>query len=485
MKNYLIEKNENFIGRELEQKRLQEIAAQPGSKIIIVYGRRRVGKTELLEQVFKDRNLLKFEGQENLPEDQQIAFVMQQLSQYSQEPLLGKVQVANWTEALQYIAEKTHCGQWTIYFEEVQWLADYQPYFISALKYVWDNFFRRNSDVILILCGSSPAFMINQVIKSRALYNRSQYEIPLKEFNLLETQAMLSRYSQQEVLGAYLSIGGIPEYLLRLRDKTSIYLKLCQESFLLGAFFAREYEKIFSSSLAENKHYQRIIAFLSKHKYVTRSEISQHLKLKSGGGLTELLQDLEVCGFIEKYTPYNLSSHSLLARYCISDSYLQFYFKFINPIAKAIDQGDFSNNPTRALNMNNYQIWLGFAFERFCRKYHRVIAHVLGFSAVKYRSGTYFSRRSVQENPGFQIDLLFDRDDRVITVCEIKYTQTSIPAKVIDEFSRKLELLPNPQHKTIHRVLITNGGIDTSLQNRAYFDRIITLSDFFSPHNWQ
>ena len=485
MKNYLVEKNENFIGREFERQRLQEIAAQPGAKIIIVYGRRRVGKTELLEQVFKDRNLLKFEGQENLPETQQIAFVMRQLSQYSQEPLLSKVPIANWTEALQYIAEKTQSGRWTIYFEEMQWLANYQPNFISALKYVWDNFFRRNPDVILILCGSSPSFMINDVIKSRALYNRSQYEMPLKEFNLLETQAMLSRYSQQEVLDAYLSIGGIPEYLLRLRDKTSIYLKLCQESFLPGAFFAREYEKIFTSSLATNKHYQKIIAFLSKHKYATRSEISQHLKLKSGGGLTELLQDLEVCGFIEKYTPYNLSSNSLLARYCISDPYLQFYFKFIHPIARAIDQGDFSGNPAQALNMNNYQIWLGFAFERFCRKYHRIIARILGFSAVNYRSGTYFSRRIAQENPGFQIDLLFDRDDRVITVCEIKYTQTSVSAKVIDEFSRKLELLPNARHKTIHRVLITNGGIDTSLQNRAYFDTVITLNDFFSPNNWR
>ena len=135
--------------------------------------------------------------------------------------------------------------------------------------------------------------------------------------------------------------------------------------------------------------------------------------------------------------------------------------------------------------MNNYQIWLGFAFERFCRKYHRVIAHILGFSAVHYRSGTYFSRRIAQENPGFQIDLLFDRDDRVITVCEIKYTQTSVSAKVIDEFSRKFELLPDARHKTIHRVLITNGGIDASLQNRAYFDTVITLNDFFSPNNWR
>ncbi len=484
MEHYPIENNNFFVGREFEQNRLREIAAQPGAKIIIVYGRRRVGKTELLEQTFKNRGLLKFEGQENLPEAKQIVFVMRQLAEYAQEPLLSKIEPPDWTQVLQYIAERTQTGQWTIYFEEVQWLANYETHFISALKYVWDNFFRKNRDLILILCGSSPSFMINKVIKSRALYNRSQYELPLKEFNLIETQAMLSGHSEREVLDAYLSIGGIPEYLLRLQNKTSIYLKLCQESFLPGAFFAREYETIFTSSLAENKYYKQIIAFLSKHKYATRNEISRHLKLKSGGGLTELLQDLEICGFINKYTPYNLSSTSLLARYCVNDAYLQFYFKFIHPIEKEIDQGDFNNDPVRALNLTNYQIWLGFAFERFCRKYHRVFARILGFSAVNYRVGAYFNRRTNQENPGFQIDLLFDRNDRVITICEIKYTQTSVSASVIDEFARKLESFPNEKHKTIQRILITNGNIDNSLSSRAYFDRMINLSDIFSPQYW-
>ena len=204
--------------------------------------------------------------------------------------------------------------------------------------------------------------------------------------------------------------------------------------------------RIFTSSLASNKHYRQIIAYLSQRRFATRKEIMNQLALHSGGTLTEELTDLEVCGFIDRYTTYNLlpeSSH--LVRYCITDSYMQFYFRFIEPQLKAIEQGDFQSNPLQGLNMASYQQWLGYAFERFCRRHHRLIAARLGFQAVKYRVGAYFSRKTEEEEPGFQIDLLFERADNVLTVCEIKYTQTAVSSKVIDEFERKLQLLSQSQ----------------------------------------
>src|SRR5690242_20051411 len=123
MKPYLIDKNEYFIGRAFETHYLSEIAETKGAKIIIVYGRRRVGKTELLEQIFRDRNLIKFEGLENLSPTEQQHFVMQQLAEYAEEPLLAKVQVSDWSEVLHAIADKVRTGKWTLYFEELQWLA--------------------------------------------------------------------------------------------------------------------------------------------------------------------------------------------------------------------------------------------------------------------------------------------------------------------------------------------------------------------------
>lgn len=484
MEKYQVPENKHFIGREEEVKELKEISTQPGSKILVVYGRRRVGKTELLEQTLRNRGLLKFEGRENRTELQQMEFVMQQLASYAEDPLLARLALTDWVEVLKEIAERTKKGRWTVYFEEVQWLANYKTDFVTALKYVWDNIFRHNQELMIILCGSSPSFMIDSVIKSKALYNRSQYELPLKELNLIEAHAMLKNYSQNEAFDAYLTLGGIPEYLKYFNSKQSFYLSLCKKSFVPGSLFASEYEKIFTSSLASNKHYREIIAFLSRRRFATRNEIMKHLKLRSGGTLSKELSDLEMCGFIDAYAPFYLSNKSHLVRYCITDAYLQFYFRFIEPQTKGIEQGDFRSSPLQALNMSSYQQWLGYAFERFCRKYHRQIAAILGFKGIKYNSGAYFSRRTNEEDPGYQIDLLFDRDDKVLTLCEVKYSQTPVSSKVIDEFEKKLQGLPNMKKKTIQRVLITNRGVDAALERRAYFDVILKLEDFFTPHIW-
>lgn len=479
-----VEINSEFIGRHQEIDRLLEIIEQTGPKIVVVYGRRRIGKTELLEQSLRDRNILKFEGLENTPTPLQMKFVMRQLADYVNEPLLKEVKITDWVDVLSYIAKYTSEGVWTIYLEELQWMANYQTELVSALKYVWDNFFRRNKKLALVLCGSSPSFMINKVLKSQALYNRSEYTLPLKELTLIETSQMLPTHSQHEILDIYLTVGGMPEYLLRFKNKQSAYITLCKESFLKGAFFAMEPSKIFSSSLGENKYYQAIIQHLSQYKYRTRAEISKSLGVESGGALTNLLENLIECGFIEKYAPYNLATNSNVARYCITDAFLQYYFKFIAPLQKNIYQDDYAKNPVTALNLNIYKQWLGYAFERFCRKYHRVIAAILGFSGIKYRSGAYFSKRFNEDEKGFQIDLLFDRDDKVLTICEIKYLQAPVPPAVINECEMRTLLLPNHRSKTIQRVLISNYGPSENLIKRAYFDRFISINDLFTEHYW-
>ncbi|MDQ2993553.1 MAG: hypothetical protein M3R00_01195 [Pseudomonadota bacterium] len=148
-----------------------------------------------------------------------------------------------------------------------------------------------------------------------------------------------------------------------------------------------------------------------------------------------------------------------------------------------LQQGNFDKNPTSALSMSSYQQWLGYAFERFCRKYHRVIAAILGFSAVKYRSGVYF-KQGTDGQKGFQIDLLFDRDDKVITVCEIRYLNSPVSTGVIADCEERMQLLPNQSNKTIHRVLISNYGPSDALIKRAYFDRFILIDDLFNEEYW-
>lgn len=480
MKEKNIGQHKTFIGRKQELKLLASIGAEKNASLLIVYGRRRVGKTELIEHAYKQRNILKFEGIEGYPQVRQQKIVMQQLAVYAEQPLLREVLVQNWIDVFKYLHQYTQKGIWTLYFEEVQWLANYEDDFIGELKYAWDNWFRHNPNIVVVLCGSATSFMINKVVHSKALYNRSQHEIKLNEFQLDEVQQFFKKQSLKDVMDAYLFVGGIPEYLNRLKKNSSIYLSLCEQSFKQNGFFSNEYERIFISNFASNKYYKQIIQFLSQKKFATREEILKHLKITSGGRVSELLHDLELCGFISTYTPYYSTKDSKLVRFCIQDAYLQFYYKFIQPIAQDIEQGVFTENPQKAINDQTLQKWLGFSFERFCRRYHHIIAQRLGFSAVRYRSGAYFSRSTIAGEPGFQIDLLFDREDNVITVCEIKYLRSKVSNKIIHDVERKLELLPNEKKKTIEKVLICTYGVETTLLNSHYFDRILTLEDLFS-----
>lgn len=471
---------EKFVGRKFEWSRLTSIGNAKEAFILVVYGRRRIGKTELLEQVYANRNILKFEGIQGKSQKDQIAHVLWQLSEYTNTPLTSKLQLNSWVEVFKLIYDQIPEGSWTIYFEEVQWLADYQDGFIAELKFAWDNYFRNKQGLLLILCGSAPSFMVNQVIHSKSLYNRSQHELQLKEFSLLEASEYLLNRSQREVMDAYLTVGGLPEYLKWCKTSSSVFTSICENAFMPDSFFSKEHDRIFVSSLANNKHYKLIIEFLALNHFATRNEIIKHLKISTSGSLSDVLNDLILCGFITKYTPYNLSEKSHLSRFCISDNYLQFYYKFIKPIYSNIQKGSYIENPLLAIKSDTYQKWLGYAFERFCRNKHRLIAKIMGFHGIHYQSGAFFNKKGEESESGFQFDLVFDRDDKVITLCEIKYAQAKIGIGIIEEFERKLGLFPNKGKKTIQKVLITTEGAGDSLESRHYFDYVITLRDLFS-----
>lgn len=482
MKTLQVLVNKDFIGRADERQQLKEIADYGEAAIVILYGRRRVGKTELIEQTYAKRHIIKFEGIEGMDEVEQRKHVLLQLSQLTQDITYAKLQCDTWVEVFELLAKLVKKGIWTLYFEEVQWLANYKPNFIAELKYVWDNAFRYNKNLRLILCGSSPSFMINQVIHSKALYNRSQFEMHITPLTLAEAKKMLGERSNREVMDAYLTLGGIPEYLKRINKGSSVLLGICTQAFKKNGFLSTEYKRIFISSLANSKHYLELIEFLSKRRYATRLEMANHIGIKPGGTLSNLINDLRLCGFIEEYTSFHLPNSTSLLRYAVADNYLMFYFKFIKPLAKQIAAGKFNQTPTQALNHDTYYKWLGYAFERFCRQKSFVIAKLLGFAAIQYQSGAYFSKSFDKDDPQFQIDLIFDRADQVLTICEIKYLQKKVDIGVIEEFERKLTLMPNPKKRTFHKVLIAANGATDKLINQHYFDQIITLDNFFESH---
>lgn len=476
---YKVKENKFFIGRRKELDRLKAFAKLPEASILVLYGRRRVGKTELIEQAFCNRHLLKFEGLENQADQAQIEHILYQAANYFNVSHIADLKYTRWVQVLDLLVDYASSGEITLYFEELQWIANYEEKFISALKYVWDNRLRYNPKLRLILCGSSPSFMINQVIHSKALYNRSQYEMNLKPFNLHELRQFLPKLSIHEALLANLTLGGIPEYLKYLRDSSSVFLGICKNAFVKDSFFSHEYKRIFISSLRNNPHYEKVISYLSKIRFASRDEIAKYLKIKSGGSITNLLNDLNQCGFIERYKPYYLDSGRGVYRYCIRDEYLMFYYKFIHPIRESIELGQYDENPTQAINLQSYHTWMGYAFERFIRYHQSLIAKIIGFSGLPYKWGVYYNRDTIKQDPGYQIDLLFEHSKHVYTICEIKYHTDLVNSSVISEMETKLSRFNNAKQLTIKKVLITNYGVKKSVIDRAYFDNIITLEDLF------
>lgn len=481
MRTFQPPKNNEFIGREREKSRLSRIQELDTAQIIVVHGRRRVGKTELLEQFFRERNVLKFEGIEGASDEKQRDVFAGQLINYAgykSEILNAK---SSWITLLTELAKVTSNGQWTIYFEELQWLAGYKEDFIAELKYVWDNYFRHNSQIILILCGSSPSFMKKKVIKSRSLYSRSMHTISLAPFSLKETKDYLGdEVSLSSILDTYLAVGGIPEYLNYFKGRKSFEVAMAKESFTSGGFFIDECERIFVSSLADKEIYRKIVNFLASKRYASRIEIAEGLNISSGGTFTEELEALEESGLIEQYSPYNSSSASKMVRYCLRDNFLQFYFKFIHPEIGDIRNGIHDENPTKLIKHNLLRQWLGYALERHCRYNHNLFASFLGFGGIEYKAGAYFRREHMNRNRGYQIDLLFDRKDKVITVCEIKYLAQKVGAGVVDDVAEKLTELKKSKTKSIERVLIAPNGIAQAVQDRLYFDKVIEIEDIFN-----
>lgn len=473
-----------FIGRKIQLRQLRDIAAAAEAAIVIVHGRRRVGNTALIEHAYGERNPLKIEGIQGQDEYYQIQAALEQIARFTGDPAhrLIRAETVNgrpsWSRVFELLSTIVRRGVWTLYFEELQWLAAYNDRFAAELKYFWDNFFRHNPHLLIVLCGSSPSFMINHIVRSKALYNRSQHEIPLSEFTFAEAAEFLGVDSPFRVMDAYLTVGGIPEYLRYLRRGMSVYRSLCESSFRSGSFFSGEWDRIFVSSFSKDPAYKATVEFLSQRRFATRNEILEHLGMSPGGAATDVLADLELCGLIERYVPYNAKqAGSRLVRYAVSDYYLQYYSKFIRPELAAIRNGDYDNDPTQGLNLAELRHWQGYAFERFCRKNHRLLAKALGFSAVKYSHGPFFNRSTAKADPGYQIDLVFDRADRTLTLCEIKFSDGPASVKVGREFQSKLRLFEPRQGRRVESVLISAAGATDELRDGGYFDHILRLED--------
>lgn len=464
-----------FIGRKQELYDLTELYKAKESKLAVLYGRRRVGKSCLVSHFMQDKKHLHFEGLEQGRTKAQLTQFVFDLSKQVNDELLKQVKLDSWEPILDYLTKLFSQSQekYILFLDEFQWLAANQSKLVSILKKYWDQHWSKQN-VMLILCGSVCSYMTKRVISSKALYGRIHWELCLQSLNPIESHQLLNEKRNTDEVFKYLQIlGGIPKYLKEIDTKKSFDKNINSLLFTKSGVLVNDYSKIFYSQFKEYRTYENIVRYL-KDQPKTLDEIALKLKIPSGGGVKVYLENLEKALFVTSYIPYNKKPNSKLKKYKLTDEYLRFYFKYVEPHIKLI-----STNRTRNLFAQLvkpvWNSWLGFSFENFCLKNAMYLAKIMGFEDHVVQWGPYFKRA----DQGFQIDLIYLRNDRVVTLCEIKYYEGEVPVTVVHEVKKKCALIDVPRGYTLEKALISRFGPEKALRELDYFHHYVEEADFF------
>ncbi len=465
-----------FVGRTHEIELLNEMYNSDKSELVVLYGRRRVGKSSLVRK-FAERKtcFYVFEAVEGESTPSQIRHFTEQLKRQTQDPVLESVNFQTWDMVFSYLTDRivNQPGKKKriLFFDEIQWMAVGRSKLISLLKFYWDIHWKAKP-VLLILCGSLASFMIKKVLRSKALYGRTTLEIHLKGLLADEAKLLFRRKrSKEEILKYLLIFGGIPKYLEEISLNRSFNQNINRLCFSGHSTMIHEPDRIFYSHFRETKTYMRIVSLLKKGLY-SLGEISHKLNIPSGGGLKLYLDNLEQAEIITSFTPYDRGNTSKFRKYMLSDEFLIFYFKYIEPNLGIINESQ-SGKLFEKLTRDSFAPWMGFAFERFCRKHSMLLAAIMGFDDEVLLASPHFEKRDIR----FQIDLLYKRADSVITVCEVKYHNTLVGTRIIPEMERKCLLLKTPRGYTLEKALISLYGPDKSLKDTEYFNHYVTIDD--------
>ncbi len=464
-----------FYGRKEEIRLLREPNWRPHAQLIVVYGRRRVGKTALIEEAYRKNLLWKFEGLEGASVKMQLKQFLEQLSEYSGDQNLKYKRLKDWSEAFSLLYQKLESKKVIVFLDKFQWLVNMRAQIVSLFKYYWDNFFSKCKGCRFVLCGSVSSFIVKKIIKSKALYGRVDTEINLHPLKIKEIRAFLPQRPPEEVLEIAMTFGGIPKYLLEINPRFSYLQNLNEYAFSQSGYFFQEFQRLFLSHFSKSPHYEKVLLALT-NQILSQEELARRCVISPGGTFSRILEDLTLAGFIQRDQPLDLPLRSKLIRYRLLDEYLHFYFSFIFKNRQAILKGQFQH---LQLDLKTLAQWQGYAFERLCRRHAFEIASYLRFSGIGFKSGSWF-RSAPKDKEAAQIDLLFQRQDKVLTLCEIKYAQNFSNQKTLRDVENKVKVLQKyfPRYG-IQKVLLLGKKIPVAKKIHRVFDEVLFAEQVF------
>jgi AAA+ ATPase superfamily predicted ATPase len=467
-----------LIGRKPEISILSNALRSNQSELIAVYGRRRVGKTFLVRNVYKNDIVFEFSGIHGDSLKHQLNNFYLTLPSKN----TGLKKPSDWIEAFHqlnlYIDSLTSKKKKVIFIDEFPWLDTRKSNFLAAFDNFWNSYASKRDDLVVIICGSAASYMIQNIIKNKGgLHNRLTNKIHLLPFNLYETEQLLKsnkvKLSRYDILQIYMAMGGVPHYLGKILPGESVAQTLDRLCFTKDGFLRTEFDNVFASLFDQHDNHEAVIRTLaSVRKGLTRNEVLDKSKINSGGALTNTLLELEESGFIEKYLPYKGTNDSV---YRLTDEYSMFYIKYIEH-TKPSNKGIW----IKMYGQSSYKIWSGFGFETICIKHVEQIKEGLKISGINSTHGSWIEKNTQN---GAQIDLLIDRDDNVINMCEMKFynTEYAIDRKYAKEIANKVNTFTSSTKtkKSVFVTFITTYGLVTNQYSKQHVQNELTIDHLF------
>ncbi len=466
-----------IIGRNEEIQEFRRIIVSDKSEFLVVYGRRRIGKTFLIREYFKDQFSYYITGLPNGTKKQQIgnfyAILLKHFSLKKNEKV-ASTWMGAFSHLMQYLSKQTKKKK-IIFLDELPWLATAKSDFMLALNNFWNHWASGRNDIILIVCGSAASWMIENVLQDKVgLHNRVTRRMRLLPFTLNETELFLKKKKfnlvHYEIAKLYMCLGGIPFYMDLLDNSISISQNIDKLFFTQKGALRNEFNELYQSLFKNaTKHVAIIKALAQKSKGMGRLDILKYTKLPNAGSTTRILDELEESGFITKYP--NFGKIKREAIYQLTDYFTLFHFKFIAK-SSVLDKGFW----LKKIESPAQNVWAGLTFELLCLQHIDCIKQKLGILGIDAQS-------TVWHNKNAQIDLVIDRKDNVISICEIKFTKElfSIDKKCFQSLQNKMAQLRQEvsADKSLQLVMITTYGLTQSKYNSAIVQQEILLKDLF------
>lgn len=481
-----------IIGRLKEVKLLESIATTPKAAFVAVYGRRRVGKTHLVRHQYNQyKNYLEITGIKN-------GTLSEQLQNFTERyaalfyPNTRIEAPKSWREAFTLLTEKVKAlpksQKFILFLDELPWLTSKRSNLLPMLDYFWNTQWCKLPNFKLIVCGSAASWMLNRLIHAKGgLHNRLTHRILVQPFDLQTTQLYLRsrgiQYSQKQTLELYMMMGGIPYYLNEVRKSASITQNINHICFKKGGLLYSEFQNLYAALFDNTDIIMSIVELLAQHHYgLTLEQIAKRMKRKSGGSLKNRLDELEASGFIRGFLP--IGTHRKYKRYRLLDEYSIFYLRWIMPVSST-GMADAQANYWQTLRKTPaWQSWAGFSYESICLKHLNKIVKALQIDDVAFiASSWYHYTKPSKQGRGAQIDLLFDREDDAITLCEIKHTSSKliIDKPLAKQLLQKIQVFEEQTKtkKAIFLALITTHGIKPNVWSEDLISHVVELSDLF------